>query len=349
MVYISSTAELWKYAVGCFEGTTMPQTLKISDDITFRAVVRGKTWDGLIDYRIATFAESLQNAANTLAEEIGYISPEVNSALRSEPIIIKSKIEKGSTDLIAKYGKQIIKRIGTLPNSHITFLITSSILAVSFVGFSNVYYDYRSKAMLAEVEKAKIQNNTKTAELMSRLIDSTNRIVNAGERPYRDIARLMNKGDRVKFGSSNQYLSVGDARSLFPRKDHPTSTTYYIDELYEIEEVRQTKDKLKLSNKGISIVASIADLNEYDIKKLYSVLENAKLEGRPAFLNLQVNTRTKSGKAYNPRVIGIGYKRDGYSCITNVFRSNKEEKLKPANDYPLLDYIEANKRKTPSP
>ena len=350
MQHFESYEQLWEYATGVLMGDIEPIDLTLSEDFNFRVRISGDSWDGYIDHRVADIVKELQNTAELALSEINSLLPaEEQIACGKDAVLIKTKVKKGCTEIEAKWGEQYYIHIKGIKRSTVVFLGCLGVLGILGYGVSNCYFEFKSATLQQEVVLAQQENDAERLRQTSNLMDAAERILAITEEPNRTAIRVMEKADNIKFGNSEQKLTKAQASEYYPRRSHPVSDTFYVDDIYEIDEVKQTKEMLRLVIPGVCpFTASIADLNGQDVSTLYQELEDAKQNKRPAKLSLQVTTKVKEGKPHNAKVVGVGTARGdalGLATVVKekpILKAKKKDRSESDGMLSMMDFFEPN-------
>lgn len=344
MQRFDSHEELWDYATGVLMGEVEPKEFTLSETFDYRVRLAGETWDGLVDYRVAQVVSELQNTADVIVNEVSSLLPEDKREEQSK-LIVKTRVQEGCTDVLVKWGDQFVNRLCGLDDPSLLFLTCVGVIGVSCAGATYFYHKFKNERLDKEIEKAKEENDAERLRQTSRLMDATVKMLDASEKPTRCVVRQMAPEDELKLGHSEQVYNQREAKQLYPRRKHDVSDTFYVDDTYQVTEVKQAKDMLTLVKPGIKeFTASISELNEKDVSQLYGKLKAAKLSGSPAMLSVQVNTKVKHGKPHEAKVIGIASSRTDVVDIVEVVKEKPKAILsKPEEQLPMLKFLSEGK------
>lgn len=110
MKIIENYQELLNYAIACLDSTKALEPAEISDNLNFKIKIKGPSWDGAIDYRIAKYVIDIQNSVNKLL--LGHLNKEEIDRLYAQ---LKEKHSEGKIPftlplkITAKYTEREIK------------------------------------------------------------------------------------------------------------------------------------------------------------------------------------------------------------------------------------------------
>jgi hypothetical protein len=310
MKEISTYGQLLEYAFDLLDRTKSFEPAQIKDGLDCSIKIKGKSWDGLIDWRIARLVLDIQESVNKAFKEAGIdLSRE-----ESEIFAVKFKISKGCSLIEIQPGKAIQALLDKMTGTQKTALGIVLILAATAYLSHGQYLDYKAKL------EAKTQDEATKRELMLLTKDVLAKI-DEHEKPVRGLIAKLHDKDLVTIPSSDQELTKKQIKEEYPNKQRSKPETVYIDDTYIINSIKYPGDSVRIIiEKGSQRIDCGVALSGDDLAALYNKAKEQHGEGEGFEMPLKITAKfTKGGGIKEAVIFGLGDPRDGVIKLAQLF------------------------------
>lgn len=273
-------------------------SLEINPEITITIILDGKTWDGLIDVRVAKFVTELQATHDRMRKELDIDA-------RDKPLV-KVRIKDGSTELDARLYDLFAETLRNMTSTQ-QFIVVIGLMLMFGVGWSlNRFLTYLKDKHAADLARA---DGAEKAELVHALNQTVQHALEKidGEKPLRRLVLGMEEGDKVQLPGTRP-LTKDEARSLYPRKPRVTPMDVLIDDNYRVEKVgMDIPYELTLSKGTLSFKAEFAHgLSAENTAVFLERVKNAMETLSPLRVALRIDARLNERGVMHAVIVGIG-------------------------------------------
>lgn len=295
--------------------------------------VKGKTWHGVVDKAVAQFLLDLDLVVTRKFEELGISLEPTNHG------VISLRIEEGSLEVFFQYGEKILKQIRQMSTKD--KLLASAILLTIF-GFPAAS-DIVEKITAPILERIETENDVELERIRSeereRMIDRLFSVTVAAlelQKPVRGLVAKMEPGDTILLPGRADEMDRGQARKTLDTYKRFKPKTYYIDQIYIIEELLTKNSEkwfLSLRYGEVSFRAEIK-LNEKELQKLLEGYENAHKINDPITAGLHVTAEINAKGVKSALVVGVGSPRvdnKGLSAALSEQRDSDQSTAKTSD------------------
>lgn len=270
--------------------------------------VKGKAWHGVVDKAVAQFLLDLDLVVTRKFEEFG---------INLEPTkhgVISLRIEEGSLEVFFQYGEKILKQIRQMSTKD--KLLASAILLTIF-GFPAAS-DIVEKITAPIAESIEAERDIEMEKIRSeereRMIDRLARVTESAlelQKPVRGLVAKMESGDTIILPGRVDEMDRHEAKKTLDKYKRQKPKTYYIDQVYIIEELltkNSEKWYLSLRYGDVSFRAEI-QLSEEELQKLLEGYESAHKINDPITAGLHVTAEINAKGVKTALVVGVGSPR----------------------------------------
>ena len=271
--------------------------------------LKGKTWDGLVDVRVAKYVTELQAAHDRIRRECGIDA--------SDRPLVKIRVKEGSTELVSEIAKITSDSLARMTSNQ-QFIILLTSLGVLFVGWSLK----QVLAHLADRQKVKLEHESTTGTV--RDLNSTLRLALEKidpEKPTRTLVNRMQEDDSLILPAVTTPLTRDQAKARYPRKPRITPVDVLIDDNYDVDSVSlEVPVRLSLTRGDVSFRADFsAKLAPEDKGTFLQKIKSSIEVGGSTRVALQVNATIGERSITSAVIVGIGRApRDGAEDVTTL-------------------------------
>lgn len=268
----------------------------IDPDLILVIKLKGRSWDGLVDVRVARYVLELQAAIDRARREA---SPD-----QTDRPLIKVQVRDGSTDLAARALELFNNLVGTMTDTQ-KFVIALSVIGVVFGHYSLkailAHFDTRQRRQLDSTQ------GTHTVDELNKTLRFAIEKIDA-EKPVRTLIHGMQSADTITLPAQPAPLTKEEAKERYPRKPRVTPIDVVIDAEYHVESVAlQQPVKLSLQIGDHEFRATLSPLLNTDdqaafLAKVKTALETATSVRVP----LQINAKVNDDGVIAAVIVGIG-------------------------------------------
>lgn len=246
-------------------------------------VLRGPSWDGMVDVRVAKYVLELQWAFDRARKETEVID--------GDKPLVKVKVSQGSTDLIPQIVDAFTTTLQNMDSAH------KLIVLLSIIGTGAGVFTVRQILEFLRVRQDRQlehENNTGTVRELNQTIQRAIEVIDA-ERPIRALVAGMKENDTIELPASTTPLTRDQARTRYPRKPRVRPLDLHIDDNYVVDSVvLEHPVKLVLSKGDVTFRAMFAasldaaDREEF-LAKIKTTLETRSSTRVALHVNASVN------------------------------------------------------------
>lgn len=273
-------------------------SLEVNPEITITIILDGKTWDGLIDVRVAKFVTELQGAHDRLHKELDI--PGVDKPL------VKVRIKDGSTELDARLYDLFAETLRNMTSNQ-QFIIVIGMMLMFGAGWSlrRVLAHIKDKHA-ADLAREESREKTELIHALNQTVQHALEKID-GEKPLRRLVLGMEEGDKVKLPGA-PVLTKDEARALYRRKPRVTPMDVMIDDNYRVEKVgMDIPYELTLSKGAVNFKAEFANgLAAENTAAFLERVKNAMEALAPLRVPLRIDARLNDKGVMQAVIVGIG-------------------------------------------
>jgi hypothetical protein len=289
----------------------------IAADFTLSIKLKGKTWDGLVDIRVANYVTELQRTLDRARRDIALDT--------TDKPLVKVLVKDGSTELEAKVA-DIIQNMLNNMTSQQQFIALLTLIGCGLGGWSlKKILDWLSARQKANLEhQEKLAATTQTGDAFKEMNETLRYTLERldPEKPVRTLVKGMAEDDTIYLPATSQPLSRDEARARYPRKPRVTPIEVKIDDNYQVASVavehpiRLTLERGDLSFKAVLSNKLQPEDREAFVQKVKSVVEN----GGALRVALHIDASLNDKAVVAAVIVGIGKApREDAEDITNYF------------------------------
>ncbi len=307
---INTYKQLLDYAFDLLDRTKTIEPAEIKGGLDFTIKIKGKSWDGFIDWRLAKFILDMQKAVNKIFKDSGLeLSQEEKNALA-----IKFKISEGCSLIEIKPGKAIQALLDKMTGKQKTALGIILILAVTSYLTYGRFIDYKSQI------ESKTQDEITKRELIQLSREVSSRLDDY-EKPMRRLVAKLNDNDTIIISSRNVELTKEQLKKDYPHKPKSIPKTVYIDGTYVVTSIRYPGDSVRITiESGANRIDCGVALSEEDLASLYEKAKEQHHEGCEFEMPLKITAKfSKTGGIKDAVIFGLGAPRDKSINLTKLY------------------------------
>jgi hypothetical protein len=275
---------------------------EISPDLFFTIKVNGKTWDGLIDARVAAYVTELQRAFDRTRRSI--------EPKETERRLVKVRIEDGSTDLVGKATDIFSDLVKNMPDNQ-KFIIALAFIGCAFLGWSLKqilsHIDQKEKERLAlEKERLSKQNDAAAIEALSGNLRFVLEKIDP-EKPMRGLVTGMSPDDTITLPGETKAITREEAKGRYPRKARITPIDVFIDDTYHVASLDlEAPIQLTLEKENFRFNAEFAHaLKAEDFEAFLSRVKEAMGKHTAMRVSLQIDARVNDRAVIHAVIVGV--------------------------------------------
>lgn len=311
---ISTYEELLDYAFDLLDKSKSIELAEIKGGLDCSIKIKGNTWDGFIDWRIARFVLDMQEAVNKAFKEAGIdLSRE-----ELESLAVKFKISKGCSLIEISPGKAVQALLSNMTGAQKTALGIVFILAATAYLTHGQYLAYKEKVeMKIHDESTKKELIALNKEVLAHFDDY--------EKPTRGLLAKLHDDDILIISSRNLELSKEQLKEDYPRKQRSKPATIYLDDTYIVHSIKYPGDSVRIViEQGTHRVDCGVALSDEDLALLYNKAKEQHGEGEEFEMPLKITAKfTKGGGVKEAVIYGLGEPRENSTNLVKLLSATE--------------------------
>jgi len=260
------------------------------DRLDISIKLKGESWDGCVDVRVARFVTELQKSVDRCRSQAGLDGDSQS--------LVKVQVKNGSTE-IATDLFQLIKDLSANLSPAQTMVIALTLIGCGFLGWS-------LKVVLAHIESkhAATVDSEEKKELLGTLKLALNQL--DPEKAPRTLISNMSKEDTIALQAYDHPLTREEAREKYPRKRRVTPSDLKIDDNYLIGSISlEGSVRLTLSRHEIEFKAELSESIPEADKDAFLVKVRAAIDTHSTLrMALHIDGRV-GDKIHSAKIVGI--------------------------------------------
>lgn len=344
---VKSLDDIFSAALQLSAGTISVDDIEFENDFTVIIRLRGEQWDGKVDYKIARFVLSLQQAVFNVFNESSPKRINFRSATEDiEKLRVKVDIENGSTELIVAF-TELLKAIQGLPSAVGSAVLISVGTLFGFYAIKNTIGGFHERAK--EIAKIDSERDVRLAELdaqkrYAETVEKSLVIVSENTKATLELAKSLSEKDIIVVNgrelSSQEAIEAYYVHDKQDLQDEVSSLTFKIDEKFQVKAAFIEKQEVQISYRGAkSFKATTRDMPQRDKEDLYKQFAEADMLAIAPTISLQVNILVADGVIAHAAIIKIGNPRPGTVTIFKALESSLEAASKQIQSVHQLNLL----------
>lgn len=317
MIKINSYNDLLEYAEKCLRDEKFLGDFELDSALDYSIKIKGDSWDGSIDYRLAQYILDTQKKIDDIFKEMG-----IEFAEEDRPIV-KFKIEAGCTEIFVHISDTLKALFQNMTSGQKT--VIAALIVLALVGGFTIYeikeYKVEQERLAHELEQQE-QANEKEVEIYRELADITESVIEKipeYTKPNKRLAKNLRPGDVVENSINHIPLTKEEFKRKYPGKSKYKPETVYLDGTYLITAIKLDSGKITIEH-GPYRYDCLSSLNEKESKDLFSRLQAAHAAKKGIELPLKITSKYYKGSMELRDLIiyEIGPPREGARTIESL-------------------------------
>jgi hypothetical protein len=321
---VSNLDQLVDYSLLLHNDYEVVKRIELSDDFNFRIVIKGNTWDGKFDQRVAEIVTSMYNLVIRLYSETEEISLRT-AKKRLKKVRVVAVIEDGSLKLLLEILDSLkaglVKALEKMEPKHVITaiaLVCSTILASQGV---DVFKQRNEELLQIRLREVDAQERIKIIEASNKAIEDVARdfkIVHYAAKPMQTIANQLAEEDTVYLPNTDKTYSSEEYKKSLPVSYDvmlEEQKVIYLDDSYRVLEWSNYEKQLVVLEKdGMKIKNVELLLDDADQATFVGVHVGSR---EPIVLN--VTAKVQNDKIISSQIIGVGAARQNSIKLETLF------------------------------
>ncbi len=313
MPKITTYEELLKFSEDLIEGKTQIEDIEITDGLDFTIKLKGRIWDGAIDFRIAKYVVDFQKSVDAIVRNAGIIVDK-----KTRPVV-KFRVEEGCSVIEVKISEAVRHIVKNMTGGQITFVAVIAILSAVGYFTSSSVLEYKAKMLEYKAKELVQQNSQAIIKNYAQAFDEVVQKIPTYEKPIRRLTSNLEKNDTIESSITGKELTRAEVKKAYPDKSRVKAENVYIDGNYLITAIKLETGAITIEE-GNHKFDCQSSLTDEELTDLFNKVQQAYSQKRGFRLDLKITAKYFKGSnsLKNLVIYEIGPPRKGAQAISSL-------------------------------